>query len=76
MAKQTILCPFPIKKYKSYTLGKTALFPNNLNLNFFLCSFGLTQKNQKVKTQQSSYRTRPDAGPLLRQPPPAYPICV
>ena len=34
-----------------------------------LRSFGLTQKNQKVKTQQSSHRTRPNAGPLLRQPP-------
>ncbi|OOG69931.1 hypothetical protein B0E43_19670 [Algoriphagus sp. A40] len=27
----------------------------------------MTQKDQKVKTQQSSYRTRPDAGPLLRR---------
>jgi hypothetical protein len=35
---------------------------------FFLHSFGLTQKNQKVKTQQSSSRTRPDAGPLLCRP--------
>ena len=34
----------------------------------FLRSFGLTQKNQKVKTQQSSFRTRPDAGPLLCPP--------
>ena len=34
-----------------------------------LRSFGLTQKNQKVKTQQSSSRTRPDAGPLLCRPP-------
>jgi len=29
----------------------------------------LTQKNQKVKTQQCSNRTGPGAGPLLRQPP-------
>jgi hypothetical protein len=31
-------------------------------------SFALKQKNQKFKTQQSSNRTWPDAGPLLRQP--------
>ena len=42
---------------------------NELWNHFFFRSFGLTQKNQKVKTQQSSSRTRPDAGPLLCRPP-------
>ena len=54
----------------SDTLSCYTLTFNLIEFLFFtLCSFGLTQKNQKVKTQQSSYRTRPDAGPLLRQPP-------
>jgi hypothetical protein len=36
--------------------------------------FGLIQKDQKIKTQQSSSRTRPDAGPLLRQPTAPFPL--
>jgi hypothetical protein len=47
------------------TLNPSTSFKHFL---FSLCSFALKQKNQKFKTQQSSNRTWPDAGPLLRQP--------
>jgi hypothetical protein len=43
-------------------------FYNKGKAYFLLRSFALTQKNQKVKTQQSSHRTRLDAGSLLRLP--------
>jgi hypothetical protein len=41
----------------------------------FFRSFGLTQKNEKVKPQQRSSRTGPDAGPLLRRPTAPFQYC-